>query len=110
MILQGSNYIKQTIGYMVSFLEETVENWEPTYQEEAKQPRSGKKRKAVHFSAENSGTSNEEETSKKRTFCQLHGMYSHTTDQCKGLKGLTQKKNKNMTTKRHPLSPTTCKR
>ena len=101
MTLQGFNYPAQDIVEMVRF-SERIESMEQESELAAKTASSNKKKsrksskKKVTF--ESSGEEEEEESSEdekpRKKYCKIHGLCSHTTDQCRDLKEMLSKHRK----------------
>ena len=99
---QGINYLDRSIQEMSGFFETRVENLETPAPPPAvrsltrkNKKKNSKKRKAVFFEYSDEDSSDDETPWKRKKFCQYHGKYIHSTDECTTIKALIKKTKSN---------------
>ena len=96
MTEQGYDYLDRSIQEMSGFFETRIENLEtpappPAVRSLTRKKKNTKKRKAVSVEDFDEDSSDDKKPSSWKKFCQYHGKYSHSTDECTILKALIKK-------------------
>ena len=113
MVGQGYNYLDGPIHSMAEFFETRIEHLEKSIpssvlsRNNKKRKKGSKKRKLMTFN--DSGDKDLDQRHTEKKFCQYHGTYGHTTDQCtilKALVKLTKQKKSNQFDKKKKVHQT----